>query len=418
MSYESFIAFRYLRAKRKQAFVSLITLISIAGIFLGVAALIIVLAVMNGFETDLRNKILGVTSHIVLMKYSGQMEDYENVMKKAETIDGVAASTPFVYGQAMLKSQDGATGVVLRGISTDSVLKVINIGKFVEGSIQALSEKKNGTGGLPGIVIGKELSKNLGLFLNDKVDVLSPMGIPTPMGIVPRIKKFIVVGIFESGFYEYDSSLAFLSLSECQNFLNMKRNVTGVEIRVNDIYKAGDIAERIEKKLGYPYWARNWMQMNKNLFAALRLEKRVMFIILSLIVLVAAFNIITTLIMVVMEKTKDIAILKAMGATSKSIMKIFMLQGIIIGAIGTVLGCIGGVVVALNVEKLSLFIENLFGFKILPGDVYYLSELPSRINYSDVSIIVLATMLICFLATIYPSWKASKFDPAETLRYE
>jgi lipoprotein-releasing system permease protein len=418
MSYESFIAFRYLRAKRKQAFVSLITLISIAGIFLGVAALIVVLAVMNGFETDLRNKILGVTSHVVLMKYSGQMKDYENVMKEAETIDGVVASTPFVYGQAMLKSQDGATGVVLRGISSDSVLKVINIGKFVEGSIQALSEKKNGTDSLPGIVIGKELSKNLGLFLHDKVDVLSPMGIPTPMGIVPRIKKFIVVGIFESGFYEYDSSLAFLSLSECQHFLNMKGNVTGVEIRVNDIYKAGDIAERIEKKLGYPYWARNWMQMNKNLFAALRLEKKVMFIILSLIVLVAAFNIITTLIMVVMEKTKDIAILKAMGATSKSIMKIFMLQGIILGAIGTVLGCIGGVVVALNVEKLSLFIETLFGFKILPGDVYYLSELPSRVNYSDVSIIVLVTMLICFLATIYPSWRASKLDPAETLRYE
>lgn len=362
MSYEFFIALRYLRAKRKQAFVSLITFISIAGIFLGVAALIIVLAVMNGFETDLRDKILGVNSHIVLMKYSGKMKNYEKLMEDIETIEGVVASTPFVYGQAMLKNGDRVTGAVLRGVSIDSVLKVINFGKIMEGNIHDLSRKKDETKNLPGIVIGKELSKNLGLFLSDTVDVLSPMGIPTPMGIVPKIKKFIVVGIFDSGFYEYDSSLAFLSLAECQNFFNMQDNVTGIEIRVNDIYKAGEIAEVIGEKLGYPYWARNWMQMNKNLFSALRLEKRVMFIILSLIVLVAAFNIITTLIMVVMEKTKDIAILKSMGSTAKSIMRIFMLQGLIIGAIGTVLGCIGGLIVAFNIEAISSFIENLFGF--------------------------------------------------------
>ncbi len=418
MSYEFFIALRYLRAKRKQAFVSLITFISIAGIFLGVAALIIVLAVMNGFETDLRDKILGVNSHIVLMKYSGKMKNYEKVMEDIETIEGVVASTPFVYGQAMLKNGDRVTGAVLRGVSIDSVLKVISLGKMMEGNIHDLSREKEKTKKLPGIVIGKELSKNLGLFLSGTVDVLSPMGIPTPMGIVPKIKKFIVVGIFDSGFYEYDSSLAFLSLTECQNFCNMQEDVTGIEIKVSDIYKAGKIAEVIEKKLGYPYWARNWMQMNKNLFSALRLEKRVMFIILSLIVLVAAFNIITALIMVVMEKTKDIAILKSMGATAKSIMRIFMLQGLIIGAIGTVLGCIGGLIVAFNIEAISSFIENLFGFKILPGDVYYLSELPSKVNYTDVSIIVLFAMIICFVATIYPSWNASKLDPAEALRYE
>jgi len=418
MSYEFFIAVRYLRAKRKQAFVSLITLISIAGIFLGVAALIIVLAVMNGFETDLRNKILGVNSHIVLMKYSGAMKDYDKVMKDVETIEGVRASTPFVYGQAMLKYRDRATGVVIRGISTDSVLKVINFGKMMDGDIQNLSEKRGITKELPGIVIGKELSNNLGLLISDSVNVLSPMGIPTPMGIVPKIKKFVVVGIFDSGFYEYDSSLAFMSLAECQKFFNMKDDVTGIEIKVNDIYKAAHIADEIETKLGYPYWARNWMQMNKNLFAALRLEKRVMFIILSLIVLVAAFNIITALIMVVMEKTKDIAVLKSMGATSRSIMRIFMLQGLIIGTVGTILGCIGGILVAINVEKISSYIENLFGFKILPGDVYYLSELPSKVNYGDVFIIVFVAMVICFLATIYPSWNASKLDPAEALRYE
>jgi lipoprotein-releasing system permease protein len=238
------------------------------------------------------------------------------------------------------------------------------------------------------------------------------------MGVVPRTKKFIVAGIFESGFYEYDATLAYLSLRDCQEFLNMTDMVTGIEIKVNDIYKADEIAKAIERRLGFPYWARNWMEMNKNLFSALRLEKIAMFIILSLIVLVAAFNIITALIMVVMEKTKDIAILKSMGATSASIMKIFILQGLIIGAIGTLLGCLGGLAVACNMEAVSSFIENLFGFKILPGDVYYLSELPSRVNSVDVIIIVIGTMLICFLSTIYPSWRASKLDPAEALRYE
>ena len=418
MSYEFFIALRYLRAKRKQAFVSLITFISIAGIFLGVAALIIVLAVMNGFETDLRNKILGVSSHIVLMKYQGKMNDYAHVKEKIDRVDGVVASTPFVYGQAMLKNDERVTGVVMRAIDTETALNVLSLGKMMDGDIGNLSRDTDKKQELPGIVIGKELSKNLGLFVADTVDVLSPMGIATPMGMVPRIKKFVVVGIFDSGFYEYDSGLAFLSLPECQGFLNMGDDITGIEIRVENIYKAREIAEALEKELGYPYWARNWMQMNKNLFAALRLEKRVMFIILSLIVVVAAFNIITALIMVVMEKTRDIAILKSMGATSKSIMKIFMLQGIIIGAIGTVLGCIGGLLVAFHIEPISLFIENLFGFKILPGDVYYLSELPSKVNFGDVFVIMIVAMIICFLATIYPSWNASKLDPAEAIRYE
>lgn len=418
MSYEFFIALRYLRAKRKQAFVSLITFISIAGIFLGVAALIIVLAVMNGFENDLRNKILGVNAHIVLMKYHGKMNDYSRIKEKIASVDGVVASTPFVYGQAMVKNDDRVTGVVLRGIDTESALKVLSLGKMVDGDIGNLSRETDKKHTLPGIVIGKELSKNLGLFMSDTVDVLSPMGIATPMGMVPRMKKFVVVGIFDSGFYEYDSGLAFLSLPECQSFLSMGDGITGIEIRVQNIYKAREIAETIEQELGYPYWARNWMQMNKNLFAALRLEKRVMFIILSLIVVVAAFNIITALIMVVMEKTWDIAILKSMGATSKSIMKIFMFQGLIIGAIGTVLGCIGGLLVAFHIEPISLFVENLFGFKILPGDVYYLSELPSKVNFGDVFVIMIVAMIICFLATIYPSWNASKLDPAEALRYE
>ncbi len=425
MSYEFFISLRYLRARRKQVFVSIITFISVAGIFLGVAALIIVLAVMNGFETDLRNKILGINSHVLVMEYSGSMRNHPKVMREVAQVPGVVASTPFIYSQAMLKRGGSVTGIVLRGLSTEDALKVIHLGKIREGKFEDLvNEKRNlpalkpELADLPGILVGRELAKNLGVFLHETVHVVSPSGLATPMGMVPRMKPFLVVGIFESGFFEYDSTLAFISLKDCQEFLGMGETVTGIEIRVDDIYKADRIAKQIEQKLGFPYWGRNWMEMNKNLFAALKLEKRVMFIILSLIVLVAAFNIISALIMIVMEKNKDIAILKTMGATRTGIMKIFIFQGLIVGAIGTVLGCIAGLIVAFNLEALSRFVENLFGFKILPGDVYYLSELPSQVNFGDVGIIILGTLLISFLSTIYPSWRASRLDPVEALRYE
>ncbi len=425
MSYELFVGLRYLRAKRKQVFVSIITFISIAGIFLGVAALIIVLAVMNGFETDLRNKILGINSHIVLMEYSGTMKNQDRVLKEVEQVSGVVAAAPFIYSQALLKSSNSASGVVLRGLATDRTSRVIDLGKMQQGSLDYLARDGRPASGidkdlidLPGLIVGKELAKNLGITLFETASIVSPMGISTPMGMMPRMKKFLVVGIFDSGFYEYDSTLAYISLRDCQEFLNMGEEVTGIEVRVDDIYKADAIGKAIERKLGFPYWARNWMEMNKNLFSALRLEKRVMFIILSLIVLVAAFNIITALIMVVMEKNKDIAVLKSMGATSGSIMKIFILQGLTIGSIGTVLGCIGGLAIATNLSKISLFVERLLGIKILPGDVYYLNELPSRVNYGDVAIIIAGTILICFLSTIYPSWRASKLDPTEALRYE
>jgi len=270
----------------------------------------------------------------------------------------------------------------------------------------------------PGIIIGRELAKNLGISLFDTVEILSPMGISTPMGMVPRIKTFLVVGIFDSGFFEYDATLAFTSLKDSQSLMNMDNKVTGIEIKVDDIYQARTIAQRIVEKLGFPFWARDWMQMNKNLFAALKLEKRVMFIILALIVLVAAFNIICTLIMVVMEKNKDIAILKSMGATSRGIMKIFVLQGLIIGAVGTFLGAITGLLIATNLNQISLYVEKLLGIKILPSDVYYLSSLPSQVNYWDLVVIVIGSLLISFLATLYPSRSASKLDPAEALRYE
>jgi len=425
MPYELFISLRYLRARRKQVFVSIITFISIAGIFLGVAALIIVIAVMNGFETDLRTKILGINSHVIVMDHTGGMQDYPRVMQEVSQVPGVVAATPFIYSQAMLKKGNNVTGIVLRGLAMEDALKVINLGKIREGKLDYLKDGQRSIPGLkpeladlPGILIGRELAKNLGVFLFETLYIVSPSGVSTPMGMVPRMKPFIVVGIFESGFYEYDSTLAYISLKNCQEFLNMGDLVTGLEIRVDDIYRADRIAKTIEQRLGYPYWGRNWMEMNRNLFSALKLEKRVMFIILSLIVLVAAFNIISALIMIVMEKNKDIAILKTMGATRIDIMKIFILQGVIVGALGTVLGCLAGLAVAFNLEALSRFVERLFGFKILPGDVYYLSELPSQVNFGDVGIIVAGTMLVCFLSTIYPSWRASRLDPAEALRFD
>ncbi len=425
MSYELFISLRYLKAKRKQVFVSVITLISIAGILLGVAALIIVLAVMNGFETDLRNKILGLNAQVVLMEYGGVLHNHEQVLQKVTGEPNIVAATPFIYAQAMLKKGESVSGVILRGLEMESAFKVITLGKMEGGKTDYLTKKNRLSlklspedRELPGMIVGKELAKNLNAVLFDTLHILSPQGIATPMGMMPRLKKFLVVGIFDSGFYEYDSTMAFLTLADAQEFLNLEGLVTGLEIKVKDIYQAGTIARQLEKKLGYPYWARNWMEMNKNLFSALRLEKRVMFIILSLIVLVAMFNIITTLIMVVMEKNRDIAILKSMGATSRSIMKIFVYQGVIIGLIGTLLGAVTGLTVAHNLERLSLFIEKIFGFKILPGDVYYLSALPSQVNYGDVAIIILGTLCISLAATIYPSWRASRLDPAETLRYD
>jgi len=427
MQYEFFISKRYLKAKRKQVFVSIITFISIAGIFLGVAALIIVLAVMNGFEEDLRTKILGIKSHIELTTdIAGPMKDYEKVRERIAGTQDVVASTPFIYSQAMIRNGNGVTGVIIRGLDTKSAFKVINMGKIREGNIEYLNKLppdfsnryKKEDAQTSGIVIGKEMAKNLGIFLYDMITIISPVGVSTPMGMVPRMKKFVVVGIFESGFYEYDSTLAYLSLQSCQDFLQMGDTVTGIDIKVDDIYKADTIARIIQSKLGFPFWAHNWMQMNKNLFSALKLEKRVMFIILSLIVLVAAFNIISALIMIVMEKNKDIAILKSMGATSRSIMKIFVYQGLFVGIIGTALGCAAGLAVALNLQKLSQFVEKMFHFKFLPGDVYYLSELPSKVNYGDVVIIVIGTLLVCFISTIYPSLRASRLDPAEALRYE
>lgn len=410
MSFEYFIGGRYLKAKQKETFVSLITMLSVAGVAVGVMALIVVIAVMAGFESDLKHRILRVESHIVLMRHGDSFSDYHKILDQVVNTDGVEAATPFIYTQIMLRSSSRVSGAVLRGIDPESaggVIKVLEKSALL--NIEKIHQRDDTTGSVPGIILGKELARNLGVGMGDAVYLISSRGMISPMGYLPAMKRFQVAGLFESGMYEYDGSLAYIHLSDAQKILHMEDSITGIEVRVNDIYNARRIADKIVAAIGFPYWAKDWMQMNYNLFSALKLEKTVMFIILALIVLVAAFNIASTLIMMVMGKTRDIAILKAMGAMDGSIRKIFIFKGMIIGSVGTTLGVCLGFIMCKLLEKYK-FIE-------LPGDVYYISTLPVRLEALDVFIIAAAAMVICFVATLYPARQASKLNPVEAIRY-
>jgi len=420
MPFELLIGLRYLKAKRKSTFISIITFISTAGVMLGVMALIIVLAVMTGFEEDLKEKILGTNAHVVVVRNGAPMEDYRQVMQKLKGFKGVTAATPFIYNQVMLSSGKNVSGVVLRGIDVTTDRLVTGLSKsVVDGTIDRL-EPKMGTGSdaFPGLLLGKELAKHLNLFVGDKVNVISPMGNITPLGMMPKMKPFRVAGIFNTGMFEYDSTLAYVSIGQAQSFFDLGDTVTGVQLKVEDVYNTGELAASINRTLGSDFYARDWMQMNRNILFALKTEKVVMFIILTLIVLVAAFGIASTLFMVVMEKNRDIAILKSMGATGSSIMKIFVLEGLVIGVIGTVLGVFSGLLVALNLEPIITVIQKITGQNFFSKDIYYLDRFPSLVVPSDVVLISITAVLISFIATLYPAWQASRMLPAEALRYE
>jgi lipoprotein-releasing system permease protein len=411
MSFEFFIGGRYLRAKQKQAFISLISYLSIAGVAVGVMALIVVIAVMAGFEADLKTRILGGQANVILMRYSGPFEEYPEVMRRVEAVPGVAASTPFIYSQVMLRTAANTTGAVLRGIdpaTIGGVLKTLANVMVPEAGAVAAAEADGA--GMPGIVLGRELAKNLGVVQGDVVHLISPRGMLAPTGHVPAMKAFRVSGYFESGMYEFDQTFAYIHLHDAQRLLRMGDAVTGLEVRVHDIYEARAVADSIVSQLGSSYYARDWMQMNRNLFKALKLERRVMFIILTLIVLVAAFNIASSLIMMVMGKTKDIAILKAMGATDRSIRKIFVFNGMVIGTIGTGLGLLLGVVLCSLLKR--------YNIHELTGDIYYFTtQLPVKMEVLDVVCIVAAALVICFFATLYPARQAAKLNPVEAIRY-
>jgi lipoprotein-releasing system permease protein len=420
MPFELLIGLRYLKAKRKSTFISIITFISTAGVMLGVMALIIVLAVMTGFEEDLKEKILGTNAHVVVVRNGAPMEDYRQVMAKLKEFKGVTATTPFIYNQVMLSSGKNVSGVVLRGIDVSTDRLVTGLSKsVVEGTIDRLEPKMGaGSEAYPGLLVGKELAKHLHLSVGDKVNVISPMGNITPLGMMPKMKPFRVAGIFNTGMFEYDSTLAYVSLGQAQSFFDLEDTVTGVQLKVQDVYHTGELARSINRTLGPDYYARDWMQMNRNILFALKTEKVVMFIILTLIVLVAAFGIASTLFMVVMEKNRDIAILKSMGATGGSIMKIFVLEGLVIGIIGTVLGVVSGLLIALNLEPIITFIQKITGQNFFSKDIYYLDRFPSLVVPSDVVLISVTAVLISFIATLYPAWQASRMLPAEALRYE
>ena len=409
MQFELFVSQRYVRARRIQAFISVNSLISVLGVAIGVASLIVVLGVMNGFSENLRDKILGINSHLIVGSVKQTIENYDGLVDKSLKLDGIAAATPFIYYEVMLSTPTGVKGVVLRGIDPDTAGQVLSVEKdLVSGSLKNLGEPAD----TPGIVIGKELAARLGLTMGSRVSLLAPSGKKSAAGFSPKILFFNVVGIFNSGMYEYDSSLVFVSIPEAQKILGFEGDVvTGIEYRVTDIDAVQQTGELLVRALGgFPLYSRNWIEMNQNLFAALKLEKTAMAVILTMIVLVGSFSIITTLVMMVMEKTKDIAVLMALGATPTQIRNIFILQGSLIGAVGTSIGFGLGLAICSLLKK--------YQFIKLPADVYYLDHLPVKTELLDMSLIAVSAMILCFLATLYPARQAAGMHPTEALRYE
>jgi lipoprotein-releasing system permease protein len=416
MPFELFVGLRYLKARRKQAFISLITLISIGGVALGVMALIVVLAVMSGFEHDLRAKILGTNAHLWVLRHGDRgMDDPARALEQIRAVPHVVAVSPFTYHQVMLSTERGAGGAVLRGLDLDSAQEVTSLTKHFTDMDRARLKRPTDGGGWrldsDGIIIGRALAANLGIALGSRINVISPFGsVLTPFGMGPRMRSFTVAGIFEIGMYEYDSTLAYVTIPAAQQFFRMGTAVTGIEVKLDDLYRAREVGTEITRRLGFPYFTRDWMQLHRNLFAALKLEKIAMFIILAMIVLVAAFNIVSTLIMMVMDKGAEIGILKSFGATSRSIMSIFMVEGVVIGLVGTLLGTAAGALIC----KL----QATYKIVRLRGDVYLLDALPILMKGTDLILIASAALVLSFLATLYPSWQAARLDPVVAIRYE
>lgn len=406
LPYQAFIALRYLKSRKRHKGLSVNTAISIGGVAVGVMALLVVLSVMSGFQQDLQKKILGANAHIVIRNIKS-MEDMGRVAGILREDKEVAAFAPFVIGQVMVSHGKRAHGVYLRGIEPAEEEKTTQLlAHLREGNLKQLYAE----GADPGIILGKELAATLGVFVGDEVNVVSPIGEIGPMGMLPKVRKFKVVAVFEMGMFEYDSNLVLTHMKPAQEFFGLKDEISGIQLRLHDIYKAPQVKKRLSQQLGVPYYVLDWMQMNKNLFSALKLEKFAMFVILVLIVLVASFNIVSNLIMNVIEKSREIAILKAIGATSGGIMIVFMLQGLFIGLIGTSLGITGGFGLG--------YLLNRYEIIKLPADVYYLSHLPVKMQLIDFVVVSCSSVVISFLATLYPAWQAARLNPVEPLRYE
>ena len=413
LPYELLVGLRYTRAKRRNHFISFISLISMAGIGLGVAALIVVLSVMNGFQKELRTRILGVASHIQITAMDGGLSNWESVAAQVKKHPEVRETAPFVQSQGMFSVDGDVKGALIRGILPDLEDGVADFRKTIQsGSLDALQA------GEFGVVLGADLARSLRVFTGDKVTLIAPQGTVTPAGVVPRVRSFTVVGIFEVGMYEYDAGLALIHLQDAQRLYQMGDTVSGVRLKVDDLFKAPRIARELVAYVDADAWLHDWTKSHANFFRAVQIEKTMMFIILSLIVAVAAFNLVSTLVMAVTDKQADIAILRTLGARPHSIMAIFMIQGALVGFIGLALGVVGGVVLALNIDVVVPAIESLLGIQFLSKDVYYISDLPSDLQWDDVWGVTGIAFVLSLLATLYPSWRAARVNPAEALRYE
>lgn len=413
LPFELFVGLRYTRAKRKNHFISFISVTSMIGIALGVAALIVVLSVMNGFQTELRTRILGVASHLEITGANNQLNHWQLLASQVESQPQVKASAPYVMAQGMLSFGQGVQGAIVRGVLPNEENKVADIGKHMKaGSLTDLRA------GEFNIVLGADLAMLLGASIGDKVVLMAPQGQFTPAGVVPRIKQFKVVGLFQIGMYEYDAGLAFIHMDDAVKLYRMGENVSGLRLKLDDLFEAPAIAVKLGQSLPGGYFITDWTQQHANFFKAVQMEKRVMFIILALIVAVAAFNIVSTLVMAVTDKRADIAIMRTFGASPGSIMRIFIVQGALIGVIGTLFGAVFGILIALNISTIVPFIENLFHVQFLAKDVYYISDLPSKLEWNDVITIIVMSFVLSLFATLYPSYKASQINPAEALRYE
>ncbi len=411
---EACIGLRYVRSRRRNGFISFITFSSLLGTGLGVATLIVVLSVMNGFEKVVREKILSMTAHATISGFNGSLNaDWQDLQKRASAHQQVLGVAPYIQKEAMLTRGSLVRGAILRGLLAEDEQRVSEIGKFMQSG--RLEDLKAGEFG---IILGADLARGLALSVGEKVTVVVPSAVVTPAGIVPRMKRFTVVGVFKADHAQFDSNLALLNLKDAARLFRFGDQVAGLRIKLADPLRAPALSRDLAQSLGGNYWVVDWTQLNANWFRALQLEKTMMFLILTLIVAVAAFNIVSTLVMVVTDKQADIAILRTLGATPKSIMGIFIVQGSFIGLFGTLLGVIGGVSLALNVENLVPRLEEFLGRKILPADVYYITQVPSQLQTEDVLTITALAFLLTVLATLYPAWRASRTQPAEALRYE
>ncbi len=413
LPYELLIGLRYTRAKRRNHFISFISGISMLGVALGVAALIVVLSVMNGFQKELRGRILSVVSHIQIQGASGELSDWPRVVGQAEKHPAVKAAAPFVQAQGMLSFNQNVRGAMVRGVLPDFEDKVADFRPHMKsGSFDALVPESFG------IVLGSELARALGVFMGDKVTLIAPQGVVTSAGVVPRLKTFTVVGIFEVGMFEYDNGLALVAMADAQKLYRMEDRVSGVRLKLEDLFTAPMVGHELARMLDVDAFISDWTRSHANFFRAVQIEKNMMFIILSLIVAVAAFNIVSTLVMAVTDKQSDIAILRTLGASPGSIMVVFMVQGALIGIIGLALGVAGGVALALNIDVVVPAIERLFGVQFLSKEIYYINQLPSELQWRDVTGITAISFVLALVATLYPSWRASRVNPAEALRYE